>query len=100
LTAITYICRCSFEQISFHPQAGVLPPQLGQLGPLRRGHPGALAPVDAGLAHPAPQRAVADAQSNGHVDDLIAIVEHHRHGVTLELVGERAPGSCPLLLHY
>jgi len=31
---------------------------------------------------------------------LVAIVEHHRHGVTLELVGERAPGSCPLLLHY
>ncbi|HSH58464.1 MAG TPA: hypothetical protein VK988_02265 [Acidimicrobiales bacterium] len=47
-----------------------------------------------------PERALADTETTGDIDDLVAIIEHHRHGVPLELVGERASGSRPVLLHH
>src|SRR5206468_3016176 len=65
--------RRSFEQISFHPQPSVLLAQLGQLSPLRRGDPGSFTSIDAGLAHPVPQRALTDTQAAGHVDDRAAL---------------------------
>jgi hypothetical protein len=36
----------------------------------------------------------------GDIDDLVALVDHQRHSVTLELIGERAPRSHQLLLHH
>jgi hypothetical protein len=42
----------SFEQVTLHPQAGVLPLQLTQPCPLVAGQSGTLAAVDLGLADP------------------------------------------------
>ena len=44
-------------------------------------------------ARPVPQRALTDSETVGNVDDLAILVDHQRHRVTLELIGERAPRS-------
>jgi hypothetical protein len=100
VAAWTSLSSWRSRSISFHPQPRVLLAQLGQLGPLRGGQTGAFAPVGAGLGDPVPQPALADAEAAGDIDDPVAVIEHHRHRITLETVGERAPRPRRLLLHH
>src|SRR3954452_10818825 len=88
------------EEVSFHPQPGVLPAQLRQLGLLRRRQTRAFASIRAGLTDPVPQRALTDTETLRYLDDPIALVEDHRHRVPLELIGERAPRPRRPPLHH
>lgn len=46
------------------------------------------------------QRALTDPEPFGHIDDLVALSERHRHRITPELIGERAPSPRALFLHH
>jgi hypothetical protein len=81
-------------------QPSVLLAQLGQLGPFRCRHPGPFTTIDARLANPVPQRALTDPQTRSHINDRAPIIEHHRHCVGLELLGERPTPTRWLFLHY
>jgi hypothetical protein len=46
-----------------------------------------------------PKVGLTDTEPAGYVDDPAILVEHQRHRVTLELVGERTTGPPRRLLH-
>src|SRR4029453_8275218 len=89
----------SFEQITLHPQPGVVALQLAQPGLLVAGQPVLLATIDAVLPHPVAQRRVVDPQLPGDLGDRPARGTHQLHRIALELGGELPPGSSLLVGH-
>src|SRR4029453_13361029 len=89
----------SFEQITLHPQPGVLALQLPQPGLLIAGQAVLLATVDAVLAHPIPQGRVVDAQLPGDLGDRPARGAHELHRVAFELGGELTPAPWLSIFH-
>src|SRR4029453_9741127 len=82
------------EQVTLHPQPGVLSLQLAQPGSLLGGQPLGFAAVDAVLADPVAQRGVVDPQLPGDHGDRPAGGPDQLDRVALELLGE--PSTAPL----
>src|SRR5829696_3122276 len=81
----------SFEQITLHPQPGVLALQLPQPRLLITRQPVLVATVDAVLADPVPQGRVVDAKLTGDLGDRPAAAMDQLHRVAFELGSELAP---------
>src|SRR6266508_1722513 len=89
----------SFEQITLHPQPGVVALQLGQPGPLIPGQTLTLATVDAVLLGPVAERGVVDAQLTRDLGDRSASGAHQLHGIMFERLCELPSGPLGLVGH-
>lgn len=63
--------HASLEHITLHPQLSVLTLELHQASPLVDGQAFSLAPLDAFLLHPTPQRALVDPEIPSHLSNRL-----------------------------